>query len=202
MKSAAPITVTDGFSFQDANKKVILYYQGKEHTLYLSKGIRYLLILLRHPNQNIACEELESYQNPPQNAYSQLAASLKYDNQPLQIQKNFPSLPMADLQTIDEVKAELLKVIDELAELEENCDYARADAVREKYEQLCAYLEEVYDPKGRILYFLSEEKRTKKRVVRAIQRALEEIEKVEPKVAKDLRNALCLGATLCYNPDR
>ncbi len=41
---------------------------------------------------------------------------------------------MTDLQTIKEVKQELINVINELAELEENCDYPRADELRDRYE--------------------------------------------------------------------
>ena len=122
--------------------------------------------------------------------------------QQLKVQDGFLAVPMTDLQTIKEVKEELIQVINELAELEENCDYARADELRDIYEKLSKYLRDVYHKDCKIRHFTCEESKIKRRVVRAVNRALEEIEIIEPELAKELRKSIEFGKTICYHQRR
>ena len=187
-------------TFHCKGKLVFLSYGGREHKLFYGKGMQYLITLIANPDLYISCANIETIKPMPQRVYSQFSSSNEVQIHQLEVQSSFPSIPLTDLQTVKEVKQELIRVIDTLAELEANCDYAQADDIRDQYEKLVQYLEQVYKPEGKIRYFPSEGKKTKKRVLRAINRSLEDIEKLEPELAAELKNSLELGTILHYHP--
>ena len=151
---------------------------------------------------NIPYANLETNYSTPEKVYSQFSSPQEIRDQQLNVQNGFLSVPMTDLQTIKEVKQELINVINELAELEENCDYPRADELRDRYEKLSNYLQEVYHKDCKIRHFTSEESKIKRRVVRAINRALAEIDMLEPELAKELSKSIEFGRTICYHQRR
>ena len=202
MQTAVQNTVPDVYSFRCEGRKIILQHSGREHIFYFSKGLNYILTLLVYPELNIPYANLETNYPTPEKAYSQFSSLLEIHNQQLNVQNGFLSVPMTDLQTIKEVKKELINVINELAELEENCDYPRADELRDRYEKLSNYLLEVYHKDCKIRHFTSEESKIKRRVVRAINRALAEIDMLEPELAKELSKSIEFGRTICYHQRR
>jgi len=200
METAVLSPLYDICTFRCKGKMVFLSYCGKEHKLFYSKGMQYLITLIANPDLCISCVNIETIQAKPQRAYSQFSVSKEVQNHQLQVQSSFQAIPLTDLKTVNAVKQELIRVIDELAELEANCDYARADNLRDRYEALVKYLEEVYNPEGKIRNFSTEEVKIRKRVLRAINRCLGEIEKLEPELGAELKNSLKLGANLYYHP--
>ena len=202
MQTAVQDSVPDVYSFRCEGKKIILQHSEKKYILYYSKGLNYILTLLEYPELNIPYSNLESNLSSPEKAYSQFSSPQEICEQQLNVQDGFLAVPMTDLQTIKEVKEELIQVINELAELEENCDYARADELRDIYEKLSKYLRDVYHKDCKIRHFTCEESKIKRRVVRAVNRALEEIEIIEPELAKELRKSIEFGRTICYHQRR
>ena len=202
MQTAVQDSVPDVYSFRCEGKKIILQHSEREHILYFSKGLNYILTLLEYPELNIPYANLETNYSTPEKVYSQFSSPQEIRDQQLNVQNGFLSVPMTDLQTIKEVKQELINVINELAELEENCDYPRADELRDRYEKLSNYLLEVYHKDCKIRHFTSEESKIKKRVVRAINRALAEIDMLEPELAKELSKSIEFGRTICYHQRR
>ncbi len=202
MQTAAQKSVSDVYSFRCEGKKIILQHSGREHILYFSKGLNYILTLLEYPELNIPYANLETNYSTPEKVYSQFSSPQEIRDQQLNVQNGFLSVPMTDLQTIKEVKQELINVINELAELEENCDYPRADELRDRYEKLSNYLQEVYHKDCKIRHFTSEESKIKRRVVRAINRALAEIDMLEPELAKELSKSIEFRRTICYHQRR
>ena len=159
--------------------------------------MKYIFTLLENPELYFTYQCLELAESNSQRAYRQFETLEEVQLQHLKVQENFLPIPMADMQTIQEVKEELLSLIEELAELEENCDYARADEIRDRREKLSSYLYEVYHQDNYIRNFNDEAKKTKRRIVRAINRALEEIASVEPELATDLRKSIKFGTRVC-----
>ena len=197
MQSVVPNNIPEVYLFRCEHNRVILSHQDREHTLFFSKGLKYIFTLLENPELYFTYQCLELAESNSQRAYRQFETLEEVQLQHLKVQENFLPIPMADMQTIQEVKEELLSLIEELAELEENCDYARADEIRDRREKLSSYLYEVYHQDNYIRNFNDEAKKTKRRIVRAINRALEEIASVEPELATDLRKSIKFGTRVC-----
>ncbi len=197
MQSVVPNHIPEVYTFRCEHNRVILSHQGREHTLFFSKGLKYIFALLENPELSFSYNSIELAGGSSQSAYNQFRTLEEVQIQQLKVQENFLSIPMTDMQTIKEVKEELLSLIEELAELEENCDYARADEIRDRKDKLSSYLYEVYHKDNHIRNFNDEAKKTKRRIVRAINRALEEIASVEPELATDLGKSIKFGTMIC-----
>ena len=161
--------------------------------------MRQLLALLSHPFMPITYLMLDSPPNAIDAKYRQFSDSSELMVNELHIQECFPGVPMADIKTVLSVKQRLLKIVSELAELEESCDLARIDELQKEEDQLALYLREVYRPQGYFTGFCDENTLLHKRVQKGLLRALKQIKEVEPELARQIKASLKLHETIVFH---
>ena len=195
-KTASPLPVR----ISVRSRQVLLSVAGRTHRFRFSRGMHHLCTLLAYPGIPFRVSQLDAPQlnHPTQAGMPDTPAQLEEHG--LQVQARFQPLAMADLQTIRAVKQRLQQIIAELAETEGWNDYARTDALREEQEKLTAYLCEVYRPGKGIRVFPDADRLARKRVLKAIHRAVAEIAAAEPEIALQIKAALRLEETFCYLP--
>jgi hypothetical protein len=98
--------------------------------------------------------------------------------------------------------ARLRDLGDELAEAEAGADRARAERLRLELDALLDHLEEATGLHGRSRAFTHQAERARTAVRKAIKRALDLIDGLDPVVAEALRTTVTTGATCVYVPDR
>ncbi|MDD4308843.1 MAG: hypothetical protein PHO32_00525 [Candidatus Cloacimonetes bacterium] len=189
-------------SFTIEGKYVCIDYKGHQHKLKRSIGLNHLLELISNPGLPISIMQLDCGWASPAPRYHQFKDTNQLRDMDLHLQRGFLSQPLADMQTINEVKERLNDIISQLAELEENCDYAARDDLCEERDSLADYLKQVYSPNGKARNFQNEGYRQRKRVKRAINRAMEQIATLEPDLATELAACLKLRDVWIYQPDR
>lgn len=171
-------------------KELIIGWQGREHSLKLSRGMEQLVQLMRYPGILLDYAGLESDAAVPQARYQQLNNSEERLEHQLHAAEDYLPLPLSDPKTVKEVKQRLLRLISEEAELEENCDFSRLDDIRDEKEALTQYLNEVYSPARRMRCFPDENLRQRKRVQKNLLRAIATIGDLEPELATKLKSCL------------
>jgi hypothetical protein len=200
MKTAGSNAVNEAGSLKISGRKVILCYRGKIHSFKNSKGMKYLAILLSHQDLPVPWQQLEQLDN----GYSAYQAGWTDNSEPevraLSPACELPPYQLADQQTLKEVKQRMNQIIAELAEADSWNDYSRKDDLLDEQEKLLSYLKEVYLPNGRKRFFPNEFTLQRKRILKALRRALSEIEAVEPKLAYELKASLHLEELWIYRP--
>ncbi|MCK9308933.1 MAG: hypothetical protein M0P99_01515 [Candidatus Cloacimonetes bacterium] len=201
MKSEECSPAEERCLFRVAGKQVHIDYQGHEFSVFLSTGMGYLLELLCHPELPVSFRQMELANARPQDCYRQFEnheALLEYN---LHLEDKPLPNPMADKQTLHSVKARLLCIIEELAELAEYNDYARAEDLNSEKEALVLYLREVYRPGNKIRDFEDEANLQKRRILKALRRAIADIANQEPNLASHLSASISVSEFMVYRPD-
>lgn len=185
-----------------SGKQVQIYYCGRTHILKLSRGMKHLLSLLTHPDMPVGAAQLANLSDLPLAAYSQFNSPEELKLRNLHPVGSYLPMPMADYQTVSSIKQRLRSIIGELAELQTNCDYARADDLIGERDHLAAYLKEVYRPGGQPRNFQDANCLIRKRVLKSLQRAVQDIGRCEPDLATELHNCLDIQGRFVYHPGR
>lgn len=187
------------WKFQAQGTRVIITKGDCEFKVYLSRGMKYLMLLILNRDVPLRYLQLDS-DNP-----EQLACYRQFNNEStllesgLSVQDKPEVFRIADERTIREIKLRLLKIIDQLACAREYNDYALADELQAEQEILSQYLQEVYRPCGKLRNFPDASSKVKRRVLRAIHRALDDIRTESPALASTLEEALEMGEYLMYH---
>ncbi len=197
LKNPFPMSIPFGVK----EKKIILQHSGREHILYFSKGLNYILTLLEYP-ELIFPMPIWKQTILPLKKYTASFSSPKIRDQQLNVQNGFLSVPMTDLQTIKEVKQELINVINELAELKKTAitlapmslETVMKLRVAICWRSIIRIAKSDISPVKKV--------KLKRRVVRAINRALAEIDMLEPELAKELSKSIEFRRTICYHQRR
>ncbi|MDD2227851.1 MAG: hypothetical protein PHY48_00390 [Candidatus Cloacimonetes bacterium] len=200
MQSGEGIPAEDQCKFRTVGKRVQISYQGHEFSVFHSIGMGYLLELICHPELPVSFFQMETTNSRPQNCYRQFEnheALLEFG---LHLQEKPLANPVADKQTLHSIKQRLLRIIAELAELEEYNDYARAEDLINEKEALMLYLKEVYRPGNKIRNFDDEANRQKSRMLKALRRAISDIAKHDSKLASYLTATISVSEFIVYRP--
>jgi len=189
-------------TMQISGKKLLLNYEGRQHSLKLDRSMHQLLALLSHPCMPISYLMLDSPPNAVEGKYRQFSDRSELMVNELHIQECFPVVPMTDIKTVVSVTQRLLKIVTELSELEESCDLARIEELQKEQDQLALYLREVYRPQGYFTGFCDENTLLHKRVQKGLLRALKQIKEVEPELARQIKASLKLHQSIVFHPQQ
>jgi tRNA(Ile)-lysidine synthase TilS/MesJ len=198
MKSEAGMLYQESCRFRIRNKQVLISFRGREHRVFHSVGIAYLIELVMHPGVPVSYQELETALQQPLAGYRRFEGKEALLQHGLQLQEKPLPYAMTDKQTLGSIKQRLLQIIAELAELEEYNDYSRADDLREEQEALMLYLRQVYRPGGRLRSFSDAATKLKHKILKALRRALADIAGVDVELAAYIRASLELNEYLVY----
>lgn len=201
MKSVSATNSNNACHIHVRGKQVIICFHNNEHQFKLTGGMRYLLEIISHPGLPVSASQLENICAQAPDKYRQFSNPEEIKQRDLHPVGSYQPIPMADIKTIHSIKQRLLNLIDELATLYENCDYARAEDLVEEKEALVAYLKEVYRPTGQPRSFGSPESLQHKRVAKSLHRALAEIESQNAELAHSIKSSLSLKGRFVYRPD-
>jgi len=200
MKTAGSTAVNEAGSFRISGRQVNLCYRGKIHSFKNSKGMKYLIALLSHQDLPIPWQQLELLDNGYSDSKAGWTDCDEAEVRSLSPACELPPYQLADRQTLKEIKQRLNQIIAELAEADAWNDYSRKDDLMEEQEKLLAYLKEVYLPNGSKRCFSTEFTLQRRRILKALRRALSEIEAVEPALASELKASLYLEELWIYRP--
>ena len=182
-------------------EKVSFKYRRRTLRLSNSKGVSYLLELLRHPYKPISALQLYAIQNHiPDSLISACPPAIAPD-QSFSSYNGCNLIPMTDDKTIREVKQRLIVVREDLLEAKYHQDYARSEDLKDEEEKLLDYLHEVLNHSQRIRFFDTGEKRIILSVHKALQRTLHRIGNHHPEFQSVLTQDLHLWRELCYQPE-
>ncbi len=170
-------------------------------TVFFSRGMRYLMQLMQYRDTLVRFEQLDGAYASPGRCYHQFRDESTTLESGLKVQDRLEPLQMTDNRTIRELKQRLLCIVDELVLMEENNDYGRADELRDEQDKLCEYLKEVYRPCGKLRNFPDENSKLKRRVIRAIHRAIEDIRKESTMLAMVIEDSLEVGEYLLFRSE-
>jgi len=180
--------------------RVVFRYRNREFGVKLSVGMRYIIELITHAGIPVSAVWLSSITASIAPMYIGMGTKDALVEHGLGSKDAFPVMPMTDAVCIRQVKSRLLEIVSQLAELEQNCDYARADDLRDEQEALCQYLKEVYRPDKRIRSFENEQEKQKQSVNKAIKRALQQVYEADAELGSKLSSCIKLGRILVYHP--
>lgn len=170
------------------------------YCLKYSHGWQYLCILLEYPGIPLHAWQLEAHQEYCLSTYQQYETATAIQSGELHYADLQPSLPLADLKTIKDIKHRLCFLIEAIATATGCNDLSAIDDLMEEKEALQDYLMQLYTPQGNIREFSSNYKQQLQRVLRAINRALEQLKPLDPALAEYLRQHLQLGYWLSCTP--
>jgi len=183
---------------------VTLAHEGRTVTYtHAGRGFEYLEELLHHPGQPIACNHLRQLFQIEPHAVSRDdftetdAATVPYC-------PDFPFLPIsnpievADEQTLQEVKARLLDLIEGEQEASMYHDLARLEDIREEKTALLDYLKQALSKTGKPRYLHHQQRNDYSAVKQAILRAIDKLANDFPDLTQDLKSRLSFGLSVCY----
>lgn len=107
---------------------------------------------------------------------------------------------LLDRQARDAYAARARELAAELAGAEADNDLGRAERLRVQLDALVEQLEAAAGLGGRPRVFPHQRERARTSVRKAIKRAIDEIDNVDPLVAEPLRNGITTGSVCCYSP--
>lgn len=183
-------------------RQISLSFRGKTHLLAKSKGWNYLLQILSRPGIGHHPQELLY----PAKEVQASGHSLSKLGQAALVKKGlYPAyldspIPLSDEQSISEVKARLLKLINLEAEMRVNCDYGRLEDILDEKEKLIGYLKESYHSTGKIRCEQNSALRAKNSVNKAIKRVIEDISSADTELGAYFNRCIRRGATIFYQP--
>ncbi|MCB5272267.1 MAG: hypothetical protein LHW56_10545 [Candidatus Cloacimonetes bacterium] len=188
--------------FQEKASVVVLQDGDIVHEFRKSRGWIYLLEVLRHPGQCRYAHSLRAAEHPIPEEYRYVNdfSENERNAENLYAQHYVQNIEMADRQTIKEVSKRLNQVLAIEAELRVNNDIAALEEVLREKEQLSQYLEEVMWRDGRMRYFRDGGRKAVSSVHKALSRALQEIEDVDPPLGRYLRKRVKIWHRVVYEP--
>jgi hypothetical protein len=186
--------------FSVSGKQVQITYCGRTHKLKLSLGMKHLLALVTHPDMPVSANQLDNLNDLRQANYKQFDSPDELKLRNLHPLGSYLPMPMADYQTIYSIKQRLRNIIEELSEMQEYCDYGRADDLITERDKLASYLREVYRPCGKQRNFPDAKGLIRKRVQKSLHRALQDIAKCEPDLASELSACLDYQGRFVFRP--
>ena len=188
--------------FQEKASVVVLHDGDIVHEFRKSKGWIYLLEVLRHPGESRYAYCLMAAQHPIPEEYRFVSDVSENERNAENLYGHHYAhgIEMADRQTIKEVSQRLNRVIAIEAELRVNNDLAALEEVLREKEQLSQYLEEIMWRDGRLRYFRDGGRKAVVSVNRALRRALQEIEDVDPPLGRYLRKRVKIWHRVVYQP--
>jgi hypothetical protein len=190
----------EGCRIEICGNRVRIRYKYREHELKLSVGMRYIIELISHAGIPVSLEALMSISSSIHASYICMGSKDALAEHGLSSLDSFMAMPMTDVSCIRQVKERLMQIVAELAEMEQHCNYARADDLRDEQDALASYLREVYRPDKRIRNFTTEMAKQRFSIVRAIKRALQSIYEADAELGDKLKASIKLGKYPVYNP--
>jgi tetratricopeptide (TPR) repeat protein len=143
-------------------------------------GMTYLARLLRHPGQHVAALTL---------TLTGTVASGDSHHE------------LLDDQARAAYAARAQELREELAEAEAHADLGRSEQLRTELDTLVDQLEAAIGLHGQPRSFTNPAERARTAVRKALRRAIDEIDAVDPLVGRVLRSAITTGSTCVYTPD-
>jgi tetratricopeptide (TPR) repeat protein len=107
---------------------------------------------------------------------------------------------LVDRQTLDQYRQRVRELDAEIAEADDDADLARAEALRLEREDLRDELGRVLGMAGSQRTFTDTSERARTAVAKAVKRAIDAVEEVEPKLAEHLRTSIVTGRVCRYDP--
>jgi hypothetical protein len=107
---------------------------------------------------------------------------------------------LADRQTLDQYRQRVRELDAEIAEADDDADLARAEALRLEREELRDELSRVLGLGGSQRTFADASERARTAVHKAVKRAIDAIDEIEPKLADHLRDSIVTGRVCRYQP--
>jgi hypothetical protein len=181
-KTGAP-TASD-FTFKKQGQFWTVAYAGKTLFLQDSVGVAYLAHLLSNPGQDVAA--------------TQLRAVIAGQDEDLAVGSSDEIL---DRKAVQEYKAELEDLKEQLVEAEANNDLGKKSSIQEQLVAIQDQLKTGTGLGGRLRKVPSDVERARQAVSVAIARTMKIIEKDHPPLWRHLKNALELGTHCSYSPD-
>ena len=107
---------------------------------------------------------------------------------------------LADRQTLEQYRQRVRELDAEIAEADDDADLARAEALRLEREELRDELSRVLGLGGSQRTFTDASERARTAVHKAVKRAIDAIDEIEPKLADHLRDSIVTGRVCRYQP--
>lgn len=107
---------------------------------------------------------------------------------------------LADRQTLDDYRQRVRELDVEIAEADDDADLARAEQLRMEREDLRDELGRVLGMGGSQRTFADTSERARTAVAKAVKRAIDAVEEVEPRLAEHLRTSIVTGRACRYDP--
>ncbi|NUM33517.1 MAG: hypothetical protein HUU50_03170 [Candidatus Brocadiae bacterium] len=177
----------EDYVFKKSGDYWTLAYKGEKKEVKDSKGMGYIAYLIRNRNKKIHVIELNKSEKGKNSIRERdaIEEGLGYSNS-----HHAPS----DHQAREEYKKRLLELSEERKEAEKDHDWSKLEKIDEETEKIgkCSKAKFCSSP---------ENDKLRKSVSNAIERALKNIEKHLPSLAKHLENAIQRGTICIYQPD-
>jgi flavin-binding protein dodecin len=107
---------------------------------------------------------------------------------------------LADRQTLEQYRQRVRELDAEIVEADDDADLARAEALRLEREDLRDELSRVLGLGGSQRTFTDASERARTAVHKAVKRAIDAIDEIEPKLADHLRDSIVTGRVCRYQP--
>lgn len=140
-------------------------------------GMQYVKVLVDRPGEDIPASEL---------AGAGLMDGARHE--------------LADRQTLDHYRQRVRELDAEIAEADDDADLARAESLRLEREDLRDELSRVLGLGGGQRTFTDASERARTAVAKAVKRAIDAVDEVEPKLASHLRESIITGRVCRYDP--
>ncbi len=140
-------------------------------------GMQYVKVLVDRPGEDVAAAEL---------AGAGVIDGARHE--------------VVDRQTLDSYRVRVRELDAEIAEADDDADIARAESLRLEREDLRDELSRVLGLSGSQRTFTDTSERARTAVAKAVKRAIDAVEEVEPKLAEHLRNSIVTGRVCRYDP--
>lgn len=165
-----------------------------------TKGLNYLLELIRHPFQSIRAIDLNYLDTLSEAGKILHISDIQRQNRDISLSRLFCLIPMTDEKTIREIKQRLHYLDTELETRRVNNDLSGVEELMDEKEGILKYLSEVLSCMQKIRNFGDGEESLVRAIHRAIKRALLQLSEHDPDLANALKQDLHLWRTLCYTP--
>jgi hypothetical protein len=107
---------------------------------------------------------------------------------------------VVDRQTLERYRQRVRELDAEIAEADDDADLARAEALRLERDELREELGRVLGIGGAQRTFTDASERARTAVAKAVKRAIEAIDEIEPQLGKHLRDSIVTGRMCRYRP--